>query len=108
MGNLLGDRVKVNLRHTSGVTKRIKLGFSWTLFFFGLWVPIFRGDFRNLFRIWLLSIVTLSIYYWVSCWTYNTRYTKQLLEKGYLPADDTAKNELIRRSIISGAQAVAV
>ena len=108
MGTNPGDPVKINLRHSSGVTKRIKLGFSWTLLFFGLWVPIFRGDFRNLFRIWLLSIVTLSIYYWVSCWTYNTRFTKGLLEKGYLPADETAKNELIRRNIISSAPALAV
>ncbi len=96
-----GDPVKITLRHSSGLTKRIKIGFSWTLFFFGLWVPIFRGDFRNLLRIWLLGIVTLSIYYWISCWTYNTRYVKALLEKGYVPADDISKMELIRRNIIS-------
>src|SRR4051794_16889766 len=95
--------MKISLRHASGITKRIKLGFSWTLFFFGLWVPIFRGDFRNLLRIWLLGIVTLSIYYWVACWTYNSRYAKGLLEKGYLPADDVSRAELIRRNIISAA-----
>jgi hypothetical protein len=102
MGNLEGViKLKVTLRHSSGVTKRVKVGFSWTFFFFGLWVVLFRGDFKNFFRIWGLGIITLGIYYIISCWTYNKRYTEDLLVKGFSPVDDLAKNVLISRGLIT-------
>lgn len=46
----------------NGVTKEVKVGFSWTVFFFGWLVPLFRGMFAQA----LLSLVTLnfaSLYY---------------------------------------------
>ncbi|MFC3801817.1 hypothetical protein [Cohnella sp. GCM10012308] len=93
--------MRISLRHSSGVTKQVKLGFSWTFFFFGLWVPLFRGDFRNFFRIWGLSIVTLGIYGIISWWAYNGHYVRSLLEKGYGPADEWAKTALVDRRIIT-------
>jgi len=94
-------RMVITLKHTSGVTKRVKLGFSWTFFFFGLWVPLFRADFKNFFRIWGLGIVTIGIYYLVSCWTYNKIHTKDLLEKGYQPIDEQTRQVLVQRQIIA-------
>lgn len=75
--------MKITLVHPSGLEKKVKVGFSWTFLFFGIWVPIFRGDFRNTFRIIGLSFVTFGIYAVISCWTYNAKYKEYLLEKGY-------------------------
>lgn len=75
--------MKVTLVHPSGVRKKVKVGFSWTMLFFGPLVPIFRGDFAGAIRIFLLSLITLGIYGLVACWTYNKKYAQGLLEKGY-------------------------
>lgn len=93
--------MRITLRHESGVTKRVKIGFSWTFFFFSIWVPLFRGDFKNLFRIWGLSIITFGIYSIVSCWTYNRIYTQDLLVKGYAPIDESSREILIAKGLIS-------
>lgn len=37
--------MKVNMTNDdTGEVKQCKVGFSWTMFFFGFLVPIFRGD----------------------------------------------------------------
>src|SRR5690554_5672643 len=94
--------MRITLSHSSGIAKRVKIGFSWTFLFFGLWVPLFRGDFRNFFRIWGLAIITLGIYAIISCWTYNRAYVIGLLEKGYSPSDEMAKTILLNKGIIAG------
>ena len=38
--------MKVILKHESGLVKEVKKGFSWTFFFFGLFVPLIRGDLK--------------------------------------------------------------
>jgi hypothetical protein len=83
------------------MTKQVKAGFSWTFFFFGIWVPLFRGDFKNLFRIWGLSIITIGVYYFIACFTYNKTYIQGLLEKGYQPHDDKTRAYLIGNQIIA-------
>lgn len=68
--------------------------FSWTFFFFGLFVPLIRGDLRwaiIMFLLQLLSgIFTLGIgFYVVSLifsFIYNIIYIKGL-EKGYHPTE---------------------
>lgn len=79
--------MKITLTHPSGVKKKVKVGFSWTLLFFGLWVPVFRADWNSLLRMWLLGMCTLGIYVIVACWTYNKRYGQWLMEQGYQPSD---------------------
>ncbi|WP_435163662.1 hypothetical protein [Paenibacillus glycanilyticus] len=93
--------MKVALRHTSGVTKRVKVGFSWTMFFFGWLVPLIRGDIKGWFKIWLLGIVTLSLYYWIAIFTYNNNYIKQLLTEGYTAADESSLIKLQQKGIIA-------
>ena len=101
--------VEVNLEKYK-VRKKGFIGFSWTSFFFGFFVPIFRGDFK-----WLLIFLFPFIFVWlgnflnldfdnnyifiifmlpilitrfVFPFIYNGFYTKDLLKKGYLPPED--------------------
>lgn len=83
----------ITLKHDSGITKRAKMGFSWTTFFFGFFVPLTRGDIKWAIILLLLSgafgvftfgigAVVVGI---VFSFKYNSIYIKELIEKGYRP-----------------------
>ena len=66
-----------------GQVKVVKEGFSWTMLFFGIFVPLYRGDWK-----WFLIILIANIftYGWASvvfAFIYNKIYINDLLEKGY-------------------------
>lgn len=78
--------MKVTLKHESGVTKEIKVGYSWTTLFFGFWIPAIRGQWSD-FAIMLISTApTLGILPLVWTFKINKRYCQMLMEKGYKPA----------------------
>ncbi|SVE29442.1 uncharacterized protein METZ01_LOCUS482296, partial [marine metagenome] len=55
---------EILIKHTeSGLTKKGFYGFSWTYFFFGWLVPIFRGETSTGFLHLLLYIITFGIYH---------------------------------------------
>ena len=106
---------EVNLKKY-GHRKKGFLGFSWTSFFFGFFVPLIRGDFKwflifispylviviltlfslttrtynedivNVFAIFSLILRLLTSL--VFPFIYNSFYTKDLLKRGYLPPED--------------------
>lgn len=42
---VLGWQKKIKVKHNeSGILKNCFVGYSWTYFFFGFFVPIFRGE----------------------------------------------------------------
>jgi len=109
------------LTNEAGVIKKVKQGFSWTLFFFGRFVPLLRGDFKyfgilaiitvitesagkkskykneyNLFNtIYLVGIVVGIIAHIILSFIYNGIYTDNLLKKGYKFTDNlNTKNHI--------------
>ena len=55
--------IKVRLEK-EGQLKNAYVGFSWTTFFFGFWVPLFRGklkDFAYFFMFFLCKIIILAV-----------------------------------------------
>ncbi|SES08212.1 hypothetical protein [Salipaludibacillus aurantiacus] len=106
----------VKLRNEAGVTKEVKLGFSWTTFFFGFFPALFRGDLKWAAIMFITAAVaaffTLGFGAWIPgiifSFVYNKLYIKDLLEKGYHPASDEAKAELQSRGIISSDTAASV
>lgn len=82
----------------------VKLGFSWTTFFFGGFVPLFRGD---LFWALIMFIFGVSglltpfgsgtfIIHFIFAFLYNRLYLNNRLKNGFAPA--TALDaELINR-----------
>lgn len=69
-------------KHT-GDRKVIKQGFSWTTLFFGVFVPLIRGDIAYFFIMALLGFVTFGLSWFVMPFIYNGIYIKKLQEKGY-------------------------
>ncbi len=71
------------LKNDNGITKEVKNGVSWTYFFFGPLVPLFRGDWKW-FLITLVAIpLTFGIAHILFFFKYNKWYLNDLLEKGY-------------------------
>lgn len=107
-----------------GDIKQVKTGFSWTTFFFGVLVPIFRMDFivsvlyifaifinakisgleyrfikepGNLdFRVVMFSSSLFVFIRILFCFFYNKIYIFSLLKKGYRPNDSLSKKEIER------------
>lgn len=87
--------MQVNLKHHStGAMKQTKLGFSWTMIFFGGFVPLFRGDVKWFLLTWIVAVVTFGLAWFIFPFVYNKMYIKDLVEKGYIPADETSTNAL--------------
>ena len=92
----------INFKHKdTGVVKTAPLGFSWTSLLFGIFVPMFRGDWKWFFIGLVLAVVTLGLGWIVIAFLYNKIYIKNLMEKGYIPADDISKQSLISKGIMA-------
>lgn len=93
----------------NGLRKEVKVGFSWTVFFFGLFVPLFRGDLKwaaiMFFGTALLVVVTAGlgspIFGIIMSFNYNKIYIKELIEKGWRPLGEEHRRILENKNIIS-------
>lgn len=89
------------LQNEVGIIKNIKIGFSWTTLFFGLFVPLVRGDWKWFLIILIASVVTCGISNIVFCFIYNKIYINELLEKGFKPSDEQTRRNLVSKGFIS-------
>jgi hypothetical protein len=98
--------MKIKLKQqTTGLVKEVKVGFSWTSLFFGILVPLIRGDWKWTIIYFFVTPATFGLFWVIFPFFYNKSYLKGLIEsKGYVPADDIAKNILVQNGIISPAQ----
>lgn len=76
----------------SGLTKKGVYGFSWTYFFFGWLVPLFRGELGIAALHVLFSLLTLGLSQLVLCFLYNKQYMTRMLTNGWVLADTPANN----------------
>jgi hypothetical protein len=97
--------MNVQLKHSiSGAIKEAKIGFSWTTLFFGFLVPLFRGDILWVILSLILSGGTIGLFWIIFPFIYNKIYIKKLLEKGYLPSNDSSKFTLVQKGWIVAEQ----
>ena len=92
----------IRLEDQAGQLRTAKVGFSWTVFFFGFCVPIFRGDAKWAVIMFVASVLTLLLANMIFCFTYNGTYIRDLLSKGFRPADAESRQILIEKGFISG------
>lgn len=99
----------VRIRNNAGVVKEVKEGFSWTTFFFGFFPALFRGDLKWA-AIMLITSVAVGLFTsgfgaWlpgiIFSFIYNRVYIKDMLDKGYYPADEISQTHLQQCGIIS-------
>ncbi|MGF6907363.1 HrgC protein [Fusobacterium sp. PH5-44] len=91
---------EVNLKKGS-LEKTGFVGFSWTVFFFGFFVPLIRGDFMWGGIMFLINLFTGGIGSIVMAFLYNKIYTEKLLADGWVSADESSTELLIEKGIIT-------
>jgi len=91
----------VNLKNNANVTRTGVVGFSWTTFFFGPLVPLFRGDWKWFIIMLITSFFTLWFSIVILSFIYNKIYTRSLLENGYFPADEHSRQLLVQADLIT-------
>ena len=86
--------------------KQCKAGFSWTMFFFGFWVPLFRGDWKWLIIMLLLDLIGIFTFGVVTAvanivmsFLYNKLYIQDLITNGFKPNDQASVNILQQKGI---------
>ncbi|MCM3749516.1 DUF2628 domain-containing protein [Paenibacillus pasadenensis] len=102
----------VQLINAAGAVKDVKVGFSWTTFFFGFFPALFRGDLKWAVIMFIacaaVGFFTLGIGAWVPAiifsFIYNQMYIKELMEKGYYPANEYAQHQLQAKGIIAAVR----
>ena len=96
----LGWQKKIKVKHKqSGVEKYCHAGYSWTYFFFGFFVPIFRGEISiGVFHL-IFSIVTFGIFQLIMPFLYNKQYSTRLLNNSWSLNDSEVNNEIAREKI---------
>lgn len=101
--------MRVRMRNAAGGIKDVKVGFSWTTFFFGFFPALFRGDLKWAIIMFVtgaaFAVFTLGIGAWIPgiifSFIYNKMYIKELLEKGYRPIDEHGQVTLQKRGIMA-------
>ena len=78
----------LNLQHRENKNiKKVPVGFSWTVFFFGPFPAIFRGDWKWFLIMLILQIVTFGLSALVMMFIYNKIHLNSIIEKGYASID---------------------
>ena len=91
---------EIRLKHeASGMVEKAVIGFSWTTLFFGIFVPLLRGDWKWVFIGLVITFFTMGIGWIFIPFIYNKSFVKGLLLKGYKPADEESKQALISGGI---------
>jgi len=74
----------VNLRNKeSGIGKTARIGWSWTYFYFGFWVPLFRGEIGIAALHLLFTLFTLGLFQPIFSFLYNKQHITRLLTGGW-------------------------
>jgi hypothetical protein len=67
----------------NGQLREAPVGFSWTVFFFNCFPPMFRGDWKWFVIMLTLTFVTFGLSALVFIFIYNKLYIQDLVNAGY-------------------------
>ena len=81
----------------NGLTKKVSTGYSFKALLFGCLYPIARGDYKGAFRHFMYASFTLGLSIFFTPFFYNRKYVKELIEKGYTPANEESETYLMRK-----------
>jgi phosphomevalonate kinase len=83
------------VNETTRQVKERKVGFSWTTFFWGFWVALFRSDWKWALIQFAIGVVTFSLSNLVFAFIYNKINMNDLIAEGYKPMDEFSYNVLV-------------
>ena len=74
-------------------------GFCWTYFFFGFFVPIFRGELGVGALHLLFTCVTFGVWQLIACFIYNKQYMTRMLTSGWELAGTEEENRAAKLAL---------
>tara|TARA_B110000438_G_C15751362_1_gene623157 strand:+ start:338 stop:634 length:297 start_codon:yes stop_codon:yes gene_type:complete len=90
----------VPIKHKeSGMMKTGHYGFSWTYFFFGWFVPLFRGELGVGALHLLFTLVTFGLWQLILCFLYNNQYMTRMITNGWELAGNEQENNSARAAL---------
>lgn len=96
----LGWQKKIKVKHNNtGIQKHCFVGYSWTYFFFGFFVPIFRGEILIGVLHLIFSLVTFGLFQLIMPFLYNKQYSTRMLNESWSLNDSEENNTLARQKI---------
>ncbi|MDP7554467.1 MAG: hypothetical protein QF447_07735 [Candidatus Thioglobus sp.] len=91
---------KVYIKHKeSGMMKIGGYGFCWTYFFFGFFVPIFRGELGVGALHLIFTCVTFGVWQLIACFIYNKQYMTRMLTSGWELAGTEEENRAAKLAL---------
>ena len=101
---VLGWQKKIKVKHNeSGIQKNCFVGYSWTYFFFGFFVPIFRGEIGIGLIHLVFSLITFGIFQLIMPFLYNKQNFTRALTDGweFNDSDDKVEKAKLKLNIVS-------
>ncbi len=100
LGIFVFKQKPVLLKHKdSGIRKTSRLGWSWTYYYFGFLVPIFRGEITIAVLHLVITIFTLGLFQIVWSFLYNKQHMTRLLTSGWILSDSPEVEEFAKRKL---------
>ena len=97
---VMGWQKKIRVKHQqSGIEKHCCIGYSWTYFFFGFFVPIFRGEILIGVLHLIFSIVTFGLFQLIMPFLYNKQHAIRMLIDGWNFNDTQENNSLAKTKL---------
>mgnify|MGYP006146920771 FL=1 len=97
---VLGWQEEIIVKHDqSGVQSKCFVGYSWTYFLFGFFVPIFRGEMLIGVIHLIFSLVTFGLFQLIMPFLYNKQYSVRLLSDSWSLNDSEEKNLIAKEKI---------
>jgi hypothetical protein len=97
------QRPVILINTTGGVVKVGRLGWSWTYFYFGFWVPLFRSEIGIAALHLLFTLVTFGLFQPVWSFLYNKQQMTRLLTSGWEVDDSEEVRQFVRRKLMLNA-----
>ena len=82
---------KFTLTKGEYLSKEVSYGFSFITLFLGFLIPLIRGDIKWAVIMFIAAICSFGISMLIFPFIYNKLYVNKLLEDGFKPADNHAK-----------------
>ena len=83
----------------TGQVKEAPVGFSWTVFFFGFFPPLFQGHWGGFAILLIAAALTLGLSGLVFMFIYNKMYIKYLIGEGYKAKSATADLDYLQQRL---------
>lgn len=78
----------ITLKHKdSGIRKTARLGWSWTYYYFGFLVPVFRGEILIGALHLVITFFTFGLFQLIWSFLYNKQHATRLLTSGWVLSD---------------------